>query len=131
MDAQKGFDGGEDCSEVFFSGEGVGRRGAGDGAEFEVADAVGQEVVQDGLCGVGEAVEVVAELVDGFGEDGEETVSRLSGSSSSWVMAWARCCTSEESSRLFPVASLPGDPRRRSRGSRLSSSARSHGDIGG
>jgi hypothetical protein len=55
-------------------GEVEGGRGAGDGAEFEVADAVGEEVLQDGVGGVGEAAEVVAQLIDRFGEDGEEAV---------------------------------------------------------
>lgn len=45
MSRQKRFDGGEDGGEVFCSGEGEGGRGAGDGAEFEVADAVGEEVL--------------------------------------------------------------------------------------
>lgn len=67
----------KDRLEVFFPGERARGRGARDGAKLQVADPVVEEVLQDGEGGVGDAVEVVAELVDGFGEDGEEALWRV------------------------------------------------------
>lgn len=49
-----------------------GRDGAGCGAEFEVDDAVGLEVAEDGEGGVTEGGEVGDEGVDVGGEEGEE-----------------------------------------------------------
>jgi hypothetical protein len=79
--------------------------------------------------GVGEGVEVVAELIDGFGEDGEEAMHLSGWFLSPCAMGWVG--TSEESSRLFLVAWLPVDLRRQIRDFELSSSTRSHGDIDG
>lgn len=43
------------------------------GAKFEVDDTISTEVVQDGGGGVFESVDVIAELVDVFREEREET----------------------------------------------------------
>lgn len=64
----------QDCRDIFLLGDVEVRDSAGRRAELEVADPIVTEVVQDRACGVAQAGEVVAELVDGFGEHLEEAV---------------------------------------------------------
>ncbi|KAL2000269.1 hypothetical protein VTN02DRAFT_3332 [Thermoascus thermophilus] len=64
----------QDGRDILLLGDVEVRDRAGRRAELEVADPVVTEVVQDRAGGVAQAGEVVAELVDGFGEHLEEAV---------------------------------------------------------